>query len=169
MSIITTFPDIRGSVVYLFCYEIDHHTFAILSLFRFGDHVLFSLRSRRLEVVGARKNGARERDTRIFSRARSALYVAGTCFTSTFPQLRSPPPSCQPREKWCFSQKQREVIFDLPRQLPPKVREMTALSNSPPFGPKSWTCPCGCPRGSNKSYWTVHQWHFRKSEASFPV
>ena len=89
----------RGSVVYLFCGEIDHHTFAILSLFRFGDHVLFSLRNRRLEVVGARKNEARERDTRIFSRARSALYVAGTCFTSTFPQLRSPPPSCQPREK----------------------------------------------------------------------
>ena len=88
MSIITTFPDIRGSVVYPFCYEIDHHTFTILSLFRFGDHVLFSLRSRLLEVVGARKNGARERDTRIFSRARSALYVAGTCFTSTFPQLR---------------------------------------------------------------------------------
>ena len=99
MSIITIFPDIRGSVVYLFCCEIDHHTFAILSLFRFGDHVLFSLRNRRLEVVGARKNGAPERDTRIFSRARSALYVAGTCFTSTFPQLRSPRPSCQPREK----------------------------------------------------------------------
>ena len=130
---------------------------AILSLFRFGDHVLFSLRNKRLEVVGARKNGARERDTRIFSRARSALYVAGTCFTTTFPQLRSPPPSCQPREKWCFSQKQREVIFDLPRQLPPKVREMTASSNSPPFGPKGWTCPCGCPRDSNKSYWTVRQ------------
>ena len=25
--------------------------------------------------------------------------VAGTCFTRTFPQLRSPLPSCQPREK----------------------------------------------------------------------
>ena len=35
-------------------------------------------------------------------------------------------------------------------------------------GPKGWNCPCGCPRGSNKSNWTVHQWHFRKSEASFP-
>ena len=76
---------------------------------------------------------------------------------------------CQPREKWCTTQKQREVIFDLPRQLPPKVRDMTASNNSPPHGPKGWTCPCGCPRGSNKSNWTVHQWHFRKSEASFPV
>ena len=27
MSIITTFLGIRGSVVYPFCYEIDHHTF----------------------------------------------------------------------------------------------------------------------------------------------
>ena len=35
-------------------------------------------------------------------------------------------------------------------------------------GPKGWNCPCGCPRGSNKSNWTVHQWHFRKSEAYFP-
>ena len=26
------------------------------------------------------------------------LFVAGTCFTRTFLQLRSPPPSCQPRE-----------------------------------------------------------------------
>ena len=34
-------------------------------------------------------------------------------------------------------------------------------------GSKSWTCPCGYLRGSNKSNWTVHQWHFRK-EASFP-
>ena len=30
------------------------------------------------------------------------------CFTRAFPQLRSPPPSCQPHEKWCTSQKQRE-------------------------------------------------------------
>ena len=51
---------------------------------------------------------------------RDALYVAGTCFTRTFPHLRSPPPSSQPREKWCTSQKQRKVIFDLPRQLPRK-------------------------------------------------
>ena len=45
---------------------------------------------------------------------------------------------------------------------------MTTSNNSPPPGPKGWNCPCGCPRGSNKSNWTVHQWHFRKSEASFP-
>ena len=50
----------------------------------------------------------------------------------------------------------------------PKVHDMTTSNNSPPPGPKGWNCPCGCPRGSNKSNWTVHQWHFRKSEASFP-
>ena len=49
-----------------------------------------------------------------------------------------------------FHKKQREVIFDWPRQLPPKVREMTASSNSPPSGPKGWTCPRGCPGSSNK-------------------
>ena len=49
-----------------------------------------------------------------------------------------------------------------------KVRNMTTSNNSPPPCPKGWNCPCGCPRGSNKSNWTVHQWHFRKSEASFP-
>ena len=50
----------------------------------------------------------------------------------------------------------------------PKVHDMTTSNNSPPPGPKGWNCPCGCPRGSNKSNWTVHQWHLRKSEASFP-
>ena len=45
---------------------------------------------------------------------------------------------------------------------------MTTSNNSPSPGPKGWNCPCGCPRCSNKSNWTVHQWHFRKSEASFP-
>ena len=73
---------------------------------------------------------------------------------------------CQPREKWCTSQKQREFIFDLPRPLPPKVRDMTASNNSPPPSPKGWTCPCGCTWGRNKSNWTVYQWHFRQSETS---
>ena len=73
---------------------------------------------------------------------------------------------CQPREKWCTSQKQREFIFDLPRPLPPKVRDTTASNNSPPPSPKGWTCPCGCTWGRNKSNWTVHQWHFRQSETS---
>ena len=42
------------------------------------------------------------------------------------------------------------------------------LNNSPPPSPTGWNCPCGCPRRSNKSNWTVHQWHFIKSEVSFP-
>ena len=108
-------------------------------------------------------------ESRCWRQLRDALYIAGTSFIRTFPQLWSPPPSCPPREKWCTSQKQREVFFDLPRHPPPKVRNMTASNNSPPPGPKGWTCLCGCPtRCSNKSNWTVHQWHFRKSAASFP-
>ena len=130
---------------------------AILSLFRFIDHVLFSLRSKRLKVVGGRKNGARERDTRISSQTdysrlditsrhqasltvwwnlsplfvhgvelrcwrqfRDALYVAKTCFTRTFPQLRSPSPSCQPREKWCFSHKKEKLFLISPANCPRK-------------------------------------------------
>ena len=58
------------------------------------------------------------------------------------------------------------AILSTAREM--KVRDMTTSNNSPPPGPKCWNCPCGCPRGSNKSDWTVHQWHFRKSEASFP-
>ena len=69
MSIITIFPDIRRPVVYPFCYEIDHHTFAILSLFRFGDHVLFSLRSRRFGSGGRKKErGARARHAYLLAR-----------------------------------------------------------------------------------------------------
>ena len=44
-------------------------------------------------------------ESRWWRQLRDALYVAETCFTRTFPQLRSLPPSCQPREKWCTSQK----------------------------------------------------------------
>ena len=40
---------------------------AILSLFRFGDHVLFSLRNRRLEVVGASFVTKKPKKKRIFS------------------------------------------------------------------------------------------------------
>ena len=109
-------------------------------------------------------------ESRCWRQLRDDLYVAGTCFTRTFPQLRSSPPSCQPREKWCTLQKQTwgEVIFDLPRHPPRKVRDMTTSNNSPPLGLNGWNCPSGCPRGSNNSNWTVHQWHVRKSEASFP-
>ena len=118
MSIITTFPDIRGSVVYPFCYEINHHTFAILSLFRFGDHVLFSLRSRRLEVLGARKNGARERDTRIFSRARSALYVAGTSYKHLSTATESAAILSTVREMMYFTKTKRSYFRFAPPTTP---------------------------------------------------
>ena len=49
-------------------------------------------------------------DSRCWRQLHDALYVAETCFTRTFPQLRSPPPSCQLREKWFTTQKQREVF-----------------------------------------------------------
>ena len=58
------------------------------------------------------------------------------------------------QDRWCTLQKQREVIFDLPRPLLPKVRDRTALNNSPPPGQKG----CGCPGNSNTSNWTVHHW-----------
>ena len=71
------------------------------------------------------------------------------------------------REMMFFTKTKRNY-FRFSRHLPPKVRDMTASNNLPPPGPWGWTCHCGCPRGSNKSNWTVHQWLFRKSEASFP-
>ena len=114
--------------MYPFCYEIDHHTFAILSLFRFGDHVLFSLRNRRLEVVGARKNGARERDTRIFAAILSTA-----------------------REMMFFTKTKRSYF----RFAPPTTPESPGndrFKQLPTLWPESkgWTCPRGCPRGSNK-------------------
>ena len=42
-------------------------------------------------------------DSRCWWQFRDAVYVTGTCFTRTFPQLRSPLPPCQPCEKWCTS------------------------------------------------------------------
>ena len=98
MSIITTFPGIRSSVVYPFCYEIDHLYFAILSLFRFGDHVLFSLRSRRLWKWWAQERTGHARETRVSPCApvlyrallRSACYKA-ICLI-VFPLYHREPP-----------------------------------------------------------------------------
>ena len=86
-----------------------------------------------------------------WSQFRDALHAAGTCFKRAFPQLRSPPSPCQPFEKWCTAEKQREVIFDLPRPLPPKVPDRTASKCSPPTGPNGWTFSCGCAGDNNRS------------------
>ena len=70
----------------------------------------------------------------------TSMYVARTCFTRTFPQLRSPPSPCQPCDKWYTSQKQREDISDLPFPLPPKVPDWTVLKPLPTPCPDGWTC-----------------------------
>ena len=62
-----TFPGIRGSAVYPFCYESKSTIIlsAIFSLFRFGDQVLFSL----LGIGGRKKQrGARERHAYLLAR-----------------------------------------------------------------------------------------------------
>ena len=41
------------------------------------------------------------------------LFVAGTCFTRTSPQLRSPPPSCQPRETDGVLYKNKQKLFSI--------------------------------------------------------
>ena len=40
-------------------------------------------------------------------------FVAGTCFTRTFLQLRSPPPSCQPRETDDVLYENNEKLFSI--------------------------------------------------------
>ena len=49
------------------------------------------------------------------------------------------------REITRSSQNHRELTFDLPHPLTPGTG--TASNNSPPQGPKGWTCPGACPRG----------------------
>ena len=54
------------------------------------------------------------------------------------------------REITRSSQNQRELTFDLPHPLTPgtgTASNSLASNNSPPLGPKGWTCPGGCPRG----------------------
>ena len=83
------------------------------------------------------------------------LFVAGTCFTRTFPQLRSPPPSCQPRETDDVLYKNKEKLFSFcPAPLLLKVGDRTASNNTPSPGQKG----CGCPGKSKTSNWTVHHW-----------
>ena len=78
----------------------------------------------------------------ILSTAREMMYFIKTNLQRSYFRFASPPTTKSPGH-------------DHFKQLPTP-------------GPKGWNCPCGCPRGSNKSNWTVHQWHFRKSGASFP-
>ena len=56
--------------------------------------------------------------SRCWRQLRDALYVAGTCLTRTFPQLRSPPPSCEPRDKRCTSQNKEELFSICPANYP---------------------------------------------------
>ena len=57
-------------------------------------------------------------ESRCWRQLRDALYVAGTCLTRTFPQLRSPPPSCEPRDKRCTSQNKEELFSICPANYP---------------------------------------------------
>ena len=64
--------------------------------------------------------------------------------------------------------KNKEKLLSICPATYPRKSGTWPLQTTPHLrGSKSWTCPCGCLRGSNKSNWTAHQWHFRK-EASFP-
>ena len=102
---------------------------------------------------------------------RDALQVPGTCFKRAFPQLRSPPSPCQPCEKWCTSQKQREVIFNLPRPLPPKVPDRTASKYTPhPQAQMAGLVPVVA-RGivTGLTNWTVHQWQFSLITSPFAL
>ena len=54
------------------------------------------------------------------------------------------------REITRSTQNQRELTFDLPHPLNPGTETPSnslASNNSPPPGPKGWTCPGACPRG----------------------
>ena len=49
-----------------------------------------------------------------------------------------------------FYTNQRKLTFDLPHPLTPGTETPSnslASNNSPPPGPKGWTCPGACPRG----------------------
>ena len=48
------------------------------------------------------------------------------------------------REIMYFTKTKRSYFRFAPPTTP-KVGDMTASNNSPPPGPKGWTCPCGCP------------------------
>ena len=61
--------------------------------------------------------------------------------------LRGPAPLCQLRSDklvTCFTRKTRSYFRFAP---PPYPRDKTVSNNSPPPGPKGWTCPGGCPGG----------------------
>ena len=85
-------------------------------------------------------------------------------------RLRSPPPPCQQCEKWCTSQKQREVIFDLPCPLTPNVPYRTASKDSHPRAQIAGLVPVVA-RGivTGLTNWTVHHWQFSSIRSPFSL
>ena len=109
-------------------------------------------------------------DWRCWRQFREALYVVRTCFTRTFPQLPIPPPPCQPCEKWCTSQKEREVIFDCPAPYPRKSPTGPLQSTPHPQAQMAGLVPVvaqGIMTGLTN--WTVHQWQFSSIKSTFSL
>ena len=102
----------------------------------------------------------------------TSMYVARTCFTRTFPQLRSPPSPCQPCDKWYTSQKQREDISDLPFPLPPpESPRLDRFKATPhPRAQMAGLVP-KVARGivTGLTNWTVHQWQFSLITSPFAL
>ena len=170
MSIITIFPDIRGPVVYPFCYEIDHHTFAILSLFRFGDHVLFSLRSRRFGSGGRKKErGARARHAYLLARTFCPICCRDMFHKHLSTATEFAAILSTAREMMFFTKTKRSYFRFAPPNYPRKSAKWPLQATPHPLARRAGLVPVDAQGVVTKSYWTVHQWHFRKSEASFPV
>ena len=151
MSIITAFPGIKRSVVYPFCFlpflglffmKLTITFSAILSLCRFGDHVLLFSGSTAMMLVFQASCSQISCD--FFS-------PCFTCFKRAFLQLRSPPSPCQLCEKWWLHKNKEKSFSIFPTPYLPKVPDRTASKYSPPPGPNGWTCSCGCAGDSNRS------------------
>ena len=80
-------------------------------------------------------------ESRCWRQLRDALYVAATCFTRTFPQLRSPPPSCQPRDKWCTSQNKGKLFSIFPVNYPRKSGTWSLPTTPHPLAQRAGLVP----------------------------
>ena len=69
------------------------------------------------------------------------LFVAGTCFTRTFPQLRSAPSSCQPRETDDVLCKNKDKLFRFAPPSTPEIPLQECFKQLPTLWPEGLWLP----------------------------
>ena len=167
MSIITTFPEVRWCIFFAV-----KSTIILSPYWVYFDLVTMSCLAC---LTGAWKWWAQERtgrasETRVSSRAHVLPYMLQAHVSQAPFHSYGVRHHLVNRARNDVFHKNKEKLFSIcPAKYPRKSGKWPLQATPHPLARRAGLVPVDAQGVVTKSYWTVHQWHFRKSEASFPV